>query len=150
MEIISQNPEETRAFAFDLAKKIQNKEIVSRTGALIIGLHGDLGAGKTTFMKSFAEALGVKDTVQSPTFVILKRFEINDLGFKNLYHIDAYRLERGEDLLKLGWNEMVQNPTNIICIEWPERVEDILKDYLRIDFEHQGETTRKIRVNFPN
>lgn len=150
MEIISQNPEETRSFAFDLAKKIQNKEIVSHTGALIIGLHGDLGAGKTTFMKSFAEALGVKDTVQSPTFVILKRFEINDLGFKNLYHIDAYRLERGEDLLKLGWNEMVQNPTNIICIEWPERVEDILKDYLRIDFEHQGETTRKIRVNFPN
>jgi tRNA threonylcarbamoyladenosine biosynthesis protein TsaE len=53
-----------------LVKKIQNKEIVSRTGALIIGLHGDLGAGKTTFMKSFAEALGVKDTVQSPTFVI--------------------------------------------------------------------------------
>lgn len=150
MEIISQNPEETRSFAFDLAKKIQNKEIVSRTGALITGLHGDLGAGKTTFMKSFAEALGVKDTVQSPTFVILKRFEINDLGFNNLYHIDAYRLERGEDLLKLGWNEMVQNPTNIICIEWPERVEDILKDYLRIDFEHQGETTRKIRVNFPN
>ena len=150
MEIISQNPEETRGFAFDLAKKIQNKEIISHTDALIIGLHGDLGAGKTTFMKSFAEALGVKDTVQSPTFVILKRFEINDLGFKNLYHIDAYRLERGEELLKLGWNEMVQNPTNIICIEWPERVEDILKDYLRIDFEHQGETTRKIRVNFPN
>lgn len=165
MEIISKNTEGTRNLAFDLAQKIQNGEISSSNGALVIGLHGDLGAGKTTFMKSFAEALGVKETIQSPTFVIMKIFNtsppspllIKERGrpslrgrgevYEKLVHIDAYRLESGEELKKLGWEEMVKDPKNIICIEWPEKVEDILNDFIHLNFEHISENERKITIN---
>lgn len=161
MEIISKNTEDTRNLAFDLAQKIQYGEISSSNGALVIGLHGDLGAGKTTFMKSFAEALGVKETIQSPTFVIMKIYDapllIKERGrpslrgrgevYEKLVHIDAYRLEFGEELKKLGWEEIVKDPKNIICIEWPEKVEDILNDFVHLNFEHISENERKITIN---
>lgn len=168
MEIVSKNLQETRDLAFDLAKKIKNNEFNNPNGALVIGLHGNLGAGKTTFMKSLAEALGVTETIQSPTFVIMKFFKISPqprgLGlplslsrrgeggevFEQLVHIDAYRLDSGDDLLKLGWEEIISDQKNIICIEWPERVADILDNYLRISFEHVSENERKISINYLN
>ncbi len=175
MEIISKNLQETREIAFDLALKIQNNEFANPNGALVIGLQGNLGAGKTTFMKSLAEALGVSETIQSPTFVIMKFYETSPrprgLGLPlslstcpprrrvgrgrgergevgRLVHIDAYRLDSGSELLKLGWNEIVSDEKNIICIEWPERVADILDNYLRIDFQHVSENERKIVINY--
>jgi len=116
--------------------------------ALIIGLSGDLGSGKTTFVQGIAQSLGIKDQITSPTFVIQKRYEINsqEFDFKNLIHIDAYRLESGEDLLILGWEEIKNNPENIIFIEWPEKVSEVLpKDIINLNFKFVDEGTREIR-----
>ncbi len=112
--------------------------------ATVIGLSGDLGAGKTTFSQGFAKALAVTDTVQSPTFVIMKIYAIGgsstafQKGFRTLIHIDAYRLDKSSELLYLGFEKMTENPENIIVIEWPERVADILPKHATLLFEHGG------------
>ena len=114
--------------------------------ALIIGLFGDLGSGKTTFVQSVAKAFGVKKNITSPTFVIQKKYQlISNNFFENLIHIDAYRLEGGEDFSNLGWEESINNPKNIIFIEWPEKVSEILpRDMKKIYFKFIDEQTREI------
>lgn len=108
------------------------------TGATVIALQGDLGSGKTHFAQNFGKVLGVEENMPSPTFVIMKNYNINSWGFKKLIHIDAYRLEKEEELINLGWNEMVKDPENIILIEWPERVPNLIpKDAKRIVFKHE-------------
>ncbi len=151
MQYTSNSVEETSSVAKRLLDTLKQKE----NGALVIGLSGELGAGKTTFMKAFAEALGVEETIQSPTFVIMKSYPLpfgegaGGGAFKKLIHIDAYRLESGEDLLKLGWKEIAENRDNIICIEWPEKVSEILpSNYINIKFEHVSENSRKIVLNY--
>lgn len=144
MKYVSRSIKETAEIVGKLLEKEMAKE---RGGALILGLYGDLGAGKTAFVKESAWLLGVKEIVVSPTFVILKRYKIKDLKYKNLIHIDAYRLESEKDLEQLGWNEIIKNPENIIFIEWPERVGDVLpKDAVKIYFEFVDEETRGIKV----
>lgn len=143
MEIISKNTEETKQAAFDFAANLKPRD----TDATIVGLYGELGAGKTTFMKYLAEYFGVKETVQSPTFVIMKSFNLSTHPFFNkLIHIDAYRLEDPSEMLKLGWQEMISDPKNLICIEWPEKIENILPPHIMVRFEHvkDGESQRKI------
>lgn len=117
--------------------------------ATIVGLHGNLGSGKTAFTKCVAKLLGVNETVTSPTFVIMKRFITHDSRFTNLIHIDAYRLESGEELLKIGWKEIIKDPKNLILIEWPENVDEVMpRNYLHINFEFIDEMTRKIEFDF--
>jgi tRNA threonylcarbamoyladenosine biosynthesis protein TsaE len=111
----------------------------------IVTLQGELGAGKTTFTKAFAKKLGITESVASPTFVILKKYPI-PMGsfFHNLIHIDAYRLENGEELEKIGFKNFIKNSPekNIICIEWPEIVEEVLSpNRLAIKFEHMQNHT---------
>ncbi|MCK4918402.1 MAG: tRNA (adenosine(37)-N6)-threonylcarbamoyltransferase complex ATPase subunit type 1 TsaE [Candidatus Pacebacteria bacterium] len=128
-------------------KKEQNK-------AEIIILIGDLGSGKTTFIQQIANIFEIKEYITSPTFVIQKKYKINNLpagrqvpslGFENLIHIDAYRLESGKELLDLNWEENINNSQNIIFIEWPERVSDILpKDVNKISFKFIDENSREI------
>ena len=119
--------------------------------AVIIGLIGDLGGGKTTFLKGFARGLGIKDKILSPTFVILKRFKIKDLRFKSFYHIDCYRFEKTREILELGFKEIVANPQNIICVEWADRIKKLLpKNSLILKFFFIGKNKRKITLNqFP-
>lgn len=113
--------------------------------ATLVCLKGDLGAGKTAFTKAAAKALGIKEHITSPTFVLMKRFMIHEPGFKNLIHIDAYRLEKGEQLKKLGWEQLLSDPGNLILLEWPERVSDVLpSDAITLNFEFIDENTRKI------
>ncbi len=127
--------------------------------ATVVGLYGDLGAGKTHFAQLVAKILGVEENIVSPTFVIEKIYELQQsvassqhLGkFKHLIHIDAYRLEKSEELLHLGWNEIISNPENLILIEWPERVLDIMPEHIKIMIKHleneQGsETAREIEI----
>lgn len=120
----------------------------SERGATVIGLQGDLGSGKTAFVQSIAKIFGVAEYVTSPTFVIQKRYKINNSNhneFKNLIHIDAYRLDSGEELLNLGWREILSNPKNIIFIEWSERVAEILPSgSKKIYFKFIDDKTREI------
>lgn len=94
--------------------------------ATVIGLTGDLGSGKTTFVQGVARALGVTESVTSPTFVIEKIYPLKNQPFKKLVHIDAYRLKNAHELEVLGWRELLGDPSNLIFIEWPENVPDTL------------------------
>src|SRR5579863_8039915 len=71
--------------------------------ATVVGLYGDLGAGKTTFVQAVAKELGISKAVSSPTFVIMKIYELSEKKWKYLIHIDAYRLEKSLELLHVGW-----------------------------------------------
>ena len=142
MKFVSKNLTETEKIAFDFIASLKPTK-----RACVVGLFGELGAGKTTFTKSAAEALGVVETVNSPTFVIERIFEANNPFFKKFIHIDAYRLVHGQDLVNLGWNEIIQDPENLIFIEWPEKVLDILpEDRIEVQFEHLDEKSRQITI----
>lgn len=113
--------------------------------ALVVGLSGDLGAGKTAFSQRMAKLLGVGDVVNSPTFVIQKNYLTQNPVFKNFVHIDAYRLEGGEEIEKLKFRELLKTPETLIFIEWPEKVAEILpKNTIMLSFESIDENTRKI------
>ncbi len=133
-------------------------------GALVIGLEGDLGGGKTTFIQGFAKGLGVKEKILSPTFVILKRFKIYPVKsreegakqfnrmktqkFKIFYHLDCYRIQAPKELLDLGFREIVSKPENIVVIEWADRVKKILpKNTIFLKFNFIGKNSREIVIN---
>ena len=146
--IITSGAGETRKLARLYAGKI-TRLFPERNNhhAGVISLTGNLGSGKTTFAQSFAKSLGVKETVNSPTFVIEKTYRLKIKPFDYLIHIDAYRLEKPKDLIHLGWNELVKNNRAIILIEWGDLMRNILpKNYIEIKFEHMRGDKRKIRI----
>lgn len=113
----------------------------------LICLYGELGSGKTAFTKFICKELGVKDVVNSPTFVIMKKYEsANEKNKKYLlYHFDCYRIQSAKEVLDLGWEEIIQGENNIIIVEWPERIEEILpQKRLNIKFEIIGDKSRII------
>ena len=117
----------------------------TKKNALTLGLEGDLGGGKTTFLQGFARGLGLKEKILSPTFVILKRFKIKDLRFKNFYHIDCYRIKKPKELLSLGFKEIISNPQNIVAVEWADRIRKIMpKNTIWVIFEFINKNKRKI------
>lgn len=133
--------EETQKLAADWIKSLDS----SRDEALVVGLYGNLGAGKTSFTQAVARELGVSDIVNSPTFVIEKIYETKHPHFKRLIHIDAYRLESAAELSVLQFEELVTNKNNLILIEWPEKVAEIIPaSHAKIHFEFVDENTRKI------
>lgn len=123
--------------------------------ATVVGLSGDLGAGKTAFVKCVAGVLGIKETITSPTFILEKVYGIprgSLLGarFTKLIHIDAYRLEGGNEMHALGWEAVVDDPQNLILIEWPEQVADAMpKEMMIIRFEYVDEKTRTVDLAPP-
>ena len=120
-----------------------------RGGAGVIALYGDLGAGKTAFVKAAAKALGIGETVTSPTFVIEKIYALEHQAFTRLVHIDAYRLESAEELRVLGFETLRAHPNNLIFIEWADRVEELLpQDTTRIHFSVLDETVREITIEY--
>lgn len=113
-------------------------------GATVVALSGDLGAGKTAFVKGAARALGVAEHVTSPTFVIMKIYAL-DGAFKRLVHIDAYRLKGEHHLKVLGWEELVSDPKNLIFVEWPEQAGNAIPaSALRLTFGYSEDDGREI------
>ena len=140
-EILSKSLEETK----EAAKVFLQKLLPPKNRATIVALSGDLGSGKTTFVQSIAKILGIKENLTSPTFVLIKNYTLDASRFTLLFHIDAYRLKNGEELKKLGWDETISNPKNLIFIEWPENVADAIpKNVIKINFQFIDEKTRKI------
>lgn len=129
--IITDSKEETQRVASLLATLLHPMQVVL--------LEGDLGAGKTTFVGGVGKALGIEDTIASPTFNILKcYFEAHP----PMYHIDAYRLE-GQNI-DLGLEEYIEGD-GICLIEWPRYIAPLLpKEYLRISFYHVEGDKRKL------
>lgn len=147
MEYISKGVEETNEIANDFFTSLGRPQ---SNEALVVGLFGDLGSGKTTFTQALGKLLGIKEVMTSPTFVIMKKYLINQttnykLQATTLVHIDAYRLESGKELLSLGFDEIRKDPQNLILIEWPERVADILPlDLVKVNFKFISEFEREI------
>jgi len=143
--IISHSIEETREIAKKWLNEISSTAINDE--AFVVGLCGHLGSGKTAFVQAVADALGVKEQVTSPTFVIMKIYNINGdkWPWKRLVHIDAYRLERAEELGALNFESVVADPHNLILIEWAENVKSGLPEgWRKIGFETLEENERKI------
>ncbi|MBU3925773.1 tRNA (adenosine(37)-N6)-threonylcarbamoyltransferase complex ATPase subunit type 1 TsaE [Patescibacteria group bacterium] len=137
---------QTQKIAKDFAKKTI-KHPVSNSRAMVIGLSGDLGSGKTTFVQGFAKSLGIKERVISPTFVLMKKFKIKNSRFKNLIHFDIYRINNSKEIIDLGWKEMIKNPENIILVEWAEKIKKLFsKPYFCIEFIHRKENQRGIDI----
>lgn len=151
MKIVSGSVRETKKLAKKLVFQLlfDKLRVAQSKHTIVLSLEGDLGSGKTTFTQGFAEGLGIRGKIQSPTFVILKIYNIPK-SKKNLIHIDAYRL-RAKDFKVLGWKEFINppagGPQNIILVEWGNRIRKILpKNTIRILFEHDTKTSRKITI----
>lgn len=112
----------------------------------VIALHGDLGAGKTTLTTHLARALGVTKKMSSPTYTIVKQYQLSDHG--HLYHYDWYRLHDQSEVEQLGFAEVIEQADGIIIIEWPERAPGLLPDHtIHLYLEHVDQQTRKITIN---
>ena len=142
-ESLTKTPEQTKKLGQLLAKEVLKNPRKKR--AFVLALKGDLGGGKTTFLQGFVLALGLKQRITSPTFIIVKRVSLNKGQFRDFYHIDCYRIKEPKELTALGFREILAFPQNIVAIEWAERVEKILpKDTMTIEFEFIDQQTRKI------
>ncbi len=140
---------------YDLAQDFVNNLLkicqIPPAKAVVVGLYGDLGSGKTSFVQGIAKSLGITDQIVSPTFVLQKRYEL-DQGkqscFLNLIHIDAYRMESPDELAHIGWEEILKNPRNLVCIEWPERVhQGMPSEHIQIICSFIDEQTRKFDIH---
>jgi tRNA threonylcarbamoyladenosine biosynthesis protein TsaE len=114
-------------------------------GATIVTLSGDLGAGKTAFVKGAALSLGLTEHVTSPTFVIMKIYDLEKQAFARLVHIDAYRLKGAHHLKVLGWETLLRDPKNLIFVEWPEQAGGAIpSSAIRITLRYSGDDGRTI------
>lgn len=137
----------------NLAKQLlEGAMSLNSQGALKIGLFGDLGSGKTTFVQFFGKHLGVEDTINSPTFVLMRSYPITEKSspWNNMIHIDAYRLESKEELNHLDWERIIDIQKNIIFVEWPNQV--LLPENffdLQIKVSHSDQPGQRVfEVNF--
>ncbi len=126
----AKNLEETKKIAYELAGNLKGGEV--------IGLIGPLGAGKTVFVQQIAQALGIKEKVNSPTFVLMKIYQVlNHQSVVKLVHVDAYRLSKAEELKNIGLLEYLGRPDTVTLIEWADQVKEVLP---------QGSMTVEIRM----
>lgn len=94
--------------------------------ATVLALRGDLGAGKTAFVKLLGQQLGVSEPMVSPTFVVMKSYETTSDHFTTLVHMDAYRIETEADLAPLHFDAVLTAPKTLVCIEWAELISGAL------------------------
>lgn len=132
MDTITSSSDETKSFAAELAKEL-------KPGA-VLALHGELGSGKTCFVQGLAEALGVKDIVNSPTYTIINEYR----GRLRLNHVDLYRVKSEAEVLALELEELLEGD-GITAIEWPEKAASILpQNTIHVYFEFVDANRRKI------
>ena len=143
---VSKSSGQTKKIGRILAEEILKSSL--RDEAFVLGLKGDLGGGKTTFLQGFALGLGIREKVLSPTFIIFRRNEITgSRRFKSFFHFDCYRIESPKEISKLGFKKIISQPYNIVAVEWSERIKELLpKDTFRIKFEFIDKNTRKITL----
>jgi len=133
---ISHGDADTRALGAKLAEYLPKD--------ICIALDGDLGAGKTVFVKGFASGLGIAMDILSPTFTLLREYE----GKSTLHHFDVYRIEDEDELAETGFEEVI-NSGGAVIVEWAEKVSSLLPDS-RISIEilrADEENTRKVKIH---
>ncbi|HLB95578.1 MAG TPA: tRNA (adenosine(37)-N6)-threonylcarbamoyltransferase complex ATPase subunit type 1 TsaE [Patescibacteria group bacterium] len=148
LAMISPSAAETEKFGQIFAKNLRGGEV--------IGLIGELGSGKTAFVKGLAKGLGIQEPITSPTFVVLREYNIlrpklHLRGVVNmvrkLIHVDAYRLEKIEEIKSAGIEDYWGRKDAIMVIEWAEKIKKILpKNTIYIRFKHISENIREISI----
>lgn len=111
-------------------------------GGSVVAMYGDLGAGKTAFVRGMARGLGLSCRVSSPTFTIVNEY----LGERELIHFDMYRLSGADDLFEIGWEDYLSRGA-VCAVEWSENVQDaFFGDEIKVTIEKLGDTDRKIAI----
>lgn len=143
MKIITRNERETEK----LGEKIAKKLLTIKRGPQILCLVGDLGGGKTTFLRGFAKGLRIRERILSPTFILMRRFRTKNLRFKNFYHLDCYRIKNKEEIFKLQLKKIMKEKKNIVAIEWAEKIKKVIPpNAIWIKFKILGRGKRKIGI----
>ena len=128
------------AFAAKYAKTLKGGEVLALTG--------DLGSGKTAFTKGLAKALGIKKTVQSPTFLLMKCYPVlqpTTYNLRTLCHVDAYRIKNERELVNIGFGEMLDDPAVVAVVEWADLVKKIIpKRAVWMNFSHGKNPSERI------
>lgn len=141
MKYTTYSAEETQELGKKIAQKYQHGGIFT--------LFGDLGTGKTTFTQGFAQGLGIRNRIISPTFIVMRQYPIPE-DKTYFYHIDLYRLEKINQLEEIGLSEIFQNPKNIVLIEWAEKLDKLFpKNAIKIKFKQTTENNREIEIIEP-
>lgn len=116
----------------------------------LVCFRGDLGAGKTTFIQGLLAACGAEKPYVSPTFVLMKEYDLafpTETGVRRIYHADAYRIERADDFEKIGFSEWLSDREGVVLLEWPERIASILPEqYIEVSLELGTGETRAINI----
>ncbi len=134
MVICTSSESETAAAGETLARSLGPGDVVA--------LYGDLGAGKTAFVRGVARGLGFSGRVSSPTFTIVNEY----IAPVPLFHFDMYRLASSEELFEIGWEDYLERG-GVCCVEWSENVEDALPPgTIRVSITKTGETSREIKI----
>ena len=138
MEVITKSAQETEKLGQKLAGSLKEDRVVA--------LYGELGSGKTTFVKGLAKGLGIKDRIISPTFVFIRPYTLI-ATLSTLYHVDLYRIEKADEVKGLGLEEIFADKKAIVVIEWAEKIKKILpKRRIDIYFDYLAENERKIII----
>lgn len=136
MRMISKKISDTHKLAEKIAAGIL-KSGPHKDYARVVALVGDLGAGKTAFTQGFAKALGITRRLPSPTFLIFRNYPLEVIGYKFLYHVDAYRIDDAGELDVLDFDKILADPKNIVLVEWADKIKEILpKDSIWLEFSH--------------
>ncbi len=138
-EYTSKTQSETEKIAQDVIKQL--------SGGEVLALVGNLGAGKTVFVKGLAKALGIEDNITSPTFVLMKIYQTKHATIKRLVHVDCYRLEKVDDLEEIGLADYLHDPANVVVIEWADRIVSLPKNTININIEYINNHERHIKVS---
>jgi tRNA threonylcarbamoyladenosine biosynthesis protein TsaE len=145
----TRSPQETMDAAGDILTNAWPKR---GRGALVLALLGPLGSGKTQFAKGAASFLGVERTIASPTFILMKRYELprsNPLpSARALYHIDCYRVRTAKEVSLLGWDVLSADTHNIVLVEWAENIVELLPaTTTRVSFVGYNEDERELSIS---
>lgn len=143
MRYVSSSSAATKKLGELLARVVGEAGLVRR--ARVVALIGPLGAGKTTFVQGFSRGLGLRASAKSPTFIIVRRTSLRRGPFRNLFHMDAYRLSGPRDLKLLGFADTLADPKNVILIEWADRIRAALpKNTIIVRFAHGRKDTERL------
>lgn len=130
----SKSEKDTEQIGQDFAKNLP--------GGTVVAMYGDLGAGKTAFVRGMAKGMGLDCRVSSPTFTIVNEY----LGERELIHFDMYRLNDADELFDIGWEDYL-NRGAVCAVEWSENVQDaFFGDETVVRIEKLGDTERKITI----
>ncbi len=138
MKLISESESSTRKIGGEFARKLNENDIAA--------FYGELGSGKTQFIKGICSALGVKEVVNSPTFIIVNEYSYGT--GKKIYHFDLYRMKTTGEVLDIGFGDYLNK--GLVLIEWPELVENILPSNIKkIFLSYNGNDSNSRLIELP-